>query len=141
MVSGVLCFVGSTSIIWTSKRQGTIERYSYSAELCTGRLATEESIALRYMLRSLGVPVKGATEICGENIGMIISCINPDSELKKKHVAISYHKLRESAAAGIVNPLKVCTTVNRADILTRGVLAGTLDSLSGASYGVEWGEE
>ena len=72
---------------------------------------------------------------------MIISCTNPDSELKKKHVAISYQKLREIAAAGIVNPLKVCTTVNRADILTKDVLAGTLGSLYDASYVVDWGEK
>ena len=64
------------------------------------------------MLRSLGVPIKCATERCGDNPGMIISCTNPASELKKKHVAILYHKLQESAVAGIVKPLKVCTAVN-----------------------------
>ena len=90
---------------------------------------------------SLAVPVKCATALCGYNLGMIIYCTNPDLELKKKHVAISYHKLRESAVAGIINSLKICTVVNQSDILTKGVLAGTLDSLSGASYGVEWGEE
>ena len=75
-------------------------------------METGEANALQYTLRSLGIPVKGGRALCGNNQGMIISCTNPDSELKKKHVAISYHKLRESAAARIVNPLKVCTTVN-----------------------------
>ena len=89
------------------------------------------------MLRSLGVPVKGAMELCGDNLGMIIYCTNPESEFKKKNVAISYHKLRESASARIVNPIKVCTMVNRDDILTKGVLVGTLDSFSNASYGVD----
>ena len=93
------------------------------------------------MLRSLGVTVKGATAICGNNLGIIKSCTNLNSDLKKKHVAISYHKLQESAAAKIVNPLKVCTTVNRADILTKGVSAGTLGSFSDASYGVYWGDK
>ena len=101
----------------------------------------EEVITLPYMLRSLSVPVKGATEICGEKLGMIIYCTNPDSELKKKNVVISYHKLRESAAAGIVNPLKVFKTVNRADILTKGVSAGMLGNFSDASYGVYWVEK
>ena len=32
LVSGVVYFVGSTSISWTSKRQGTIESSSYSTE-------------------------------------------------------------------------------------------------------------
>ena len=40
--------------------------------------------------------------------------------------------------AGIVNPLKVCTTVNLADILTKGVSAGNLGILSDVSYGVDW---
>ena len=119
-VLGVISFVGSTPISWTSRRQGTIESSSYSAEFCAGRVASEEAIAIRYMLRSLGVPVRGATAICGDNLGMIISSTNPDSELKKKHVAISYRKLWESAEAGIFNPIKFCTTVNRADIFTKG---------------------
>ena len=123
-----------------SKRQGTIESSSYSAEFCAVQVASEEATPLRYMLRSLGVPFIGATALCSDNLGMIISSTNPDSELKKKHVAISYHKLRESAAAGIVNSIKVCTTVNRANIFTKGASAGTLGSLSDASYGEDWGE-
>ena len=92
------------------------------------------------MLRSLGVPVIGDTVLCGDNLGMIISITNTDSELKKKHVEISYHKPQESAAAGFFNPIKVCTTVNRADIFTKGVSAGTQVSFSDASYGLDWGE-
>ena len=91
------------------------------------------------MLRSLGVPVIGATALCGDNLGMIISFTNPDSKLNKKHVAISYHKIQESAAARIVNPIKVCVTVNRAGIFPKGVSVGTLSSLSDTSYGVNWG--
>ena len=92
------------------------------------------------MFRSLCVLIKRVTEIYGDNLGMIISCTNPDSELKKKHVEISYHKFWECVAAGIVNPIKVCTAVNRSNIFTKGVLVGTLGSLSDASYGVDWGE-
>ena len=72
---------------------------------------------------------------------MIITCTNPESELKKKHVAISYHKLWESAAAGIFIPIKVCMTFNRSDILTKGASFGTLGSFSDASYGVDWGDK
>ena len=83
--------------------------------------------------------VKDATTICGDNLGIIISCTILYLDLKKKHVVITYHKLRESAAARIVNPFKVCTTVNRYDILTKGVLAVTMGSFSDDSYGVDWG--
>ena len=94
-VSVVLSFVRSMPISCNSKRHGTIKISSNSAEFCAGRVASEEAVALRYMLRSLGVPVKGATELCGDNLGMIISCTNQGSELKKKHGAISYHKFQE----------------------------------------------
>ena len=127
-------------ISWTSQRQGTIKSSSYSTKFCAGRVASEEAISIRYMLLPLGVPMRGATALCGENLGIITSSNNPDSELKKKHVAISFHKLRECAAAIIVNLIKVCTTVNRVNILTKGTSAGTLGSLSDASYGEDWGK-
>ena len=71
-------------------------------------------------------------DLCGENLEIIITSTNPDSEMKNNHVAISYQELRESAAAGIVNPIKVCTTVNRYEILMKSTLVGTLGSLYNA---------
>ena len=65
------------------------------------------------MVRSLGVPAKGPMSLCGDNLVMIISSTNPDSDMKNKQVAISYYKLRESTATWIVNPIKVCPTVNQ----------------------------
>ena len=93
-VSGGMCSFGLTPISWSSKRQGAIDMYSYSAEFRTGRVATEKAIDIQYMLRYLVVHVKGPTSLCGENLGMIVSYTNLYSELKKKHVAIFYHKLR-----------------------------------------------
>ena len=87
-------FLGSTPINWSRKRQGDIETSRYSAEFCAGWVAAEELISMKYMLRSLGFPVKGPTTLCGDNLGMIISSTNPELELKKKHVAISYFKLQ-----------------------------------------------
>ena len=104
-VSGVLSLVESMPISCTSKRQVNIESSSYSTEFFAGRLDSEEAIALRYMLWSFSVTIKGATALYGDNLGMIISCTNPDPELKKKHVDISYHKLRECATYMIVNPI------------------------------------
>ncbi len=40
--------------------------------------------------------------------------------LKKKHVAISFHKVREAAACGIVHPVKIADgRYNFADVLTK----------------------
>ena len=52
---------------------------------------------------------------------MIQNCTLPESLLKKKHVAIAYHKTREAAAAGIVHPIKIRSEHHFADILTKAV--------------------
>ena len=74
---------------------------------------------MRYMLRSFGIRVEYATPVLGDNKGVLQNCTIDDSTLKKKHVAISYHKSRECAAAGIVHPLKKEVEFNFADICTK----------------------
>ena len=76
------------------------------------RQAVEEAISLCYMLRCLGIPITNPTNLYGDNFGLIQSASIPDSELKKKHVAISYHFVRESIAAKIVNTIWVPTHAN-----------------------------
>ena len=112
LVSTVIWFVGSTPISWYRKNYVATKTSSYSTDLCKDLLAMEESIGMGYMLRSLDIPLKGPTDICGENLVMIIYNTNMNSDLKKKHVEISYNNLWYSAAAGIVKPIKVCTLIN-----------------------------
>ncbi len=56
-ISRVIVMVGCTPIIWKSRRQGAIATSTYGAEFYAMKLATEEEITIRYMLRSLGLPV------------------------------------------------------------------------------------
>ena len=93
-VSGVLWFVWYNPIRWSSKNQGYIKTSSFSSELYSGQVAREEAIIMRYMLGYFDIPVKVPTDPCGDNLSMVISITNPDSEFKNKDVAISYHKLR-----------------------------------------------
>lgn len=131
-ITGILIMVGRTPVFFSSKRQGAIETSTYGAEFCAMRTAVEEVQAVRYMLRCLGVKVRSATLLCGDNMGVIQNSTIPDSLLKKKHVAIAYHKTREAAAAGIVHPIKVSSKNNFADILTKAVTGKTFWSLYGA---------
>ena len=76
------------------------------------RSAVEEAISVRYMLRSLGIPVEEPTNLLGDNLGVIQSASLEDAELKKKH---------EAVAAGIVKPIWCDTTENWADICTKAL--------------------
>ena len=130
-ITGLLILVGRTPVYFMSKRQGAIATSTYGAEFCAMRTAVEEVQAVRYMLRCLGVRVKHASLICGDNKGVIQNCTMQDSLLKKKHVAIAYHKTRESAAAGIVHPIKISSQHNFADILTKAVTGKVFWTLYG----------
>ncbi len=118
-ISGVIVLVGSTPVIWRSKRQGAVQTSTYGAEFSAMRLATEEAITIRYMLRSLGIHVSKPTDISGDNAGVIVNATMPEATLKKKHIALSYHSVRESVASGIIHPSKVSSKNNIADLLTK----------------------
>ena len=75
---------------------------THGAKRCAGRLTTEEAAGIRFLLRSLGVPVHEPTILYGDNIGMLQAVSFPDNTLKKKNSSISYHFLRETVAAGSV---------------------------------------
>jgi hypothetical protein len=106
-------------VVYSSKRQGAIETSTYGAEFCAMKNGVEELIALRYMLRCLGVSVEHASILCGDSQGVVQNATIAESLLKKKHVAIAYHKTRESAAKGIAHPIKTGGVDNFADILTK----------------------
>ena len=101
-----------------SKRHGSIDTSIYGSEFCAISTTVKEVQVVRYMLRFLVVKVKHATFLCRYNKGVIYNCNIPDSLLKKKYVAISYHNNRESAAAGICHPIKIDTKHSFDDMLT-----------------------
>jgi hypothetical protein len=88
-------FVGRTPFLYTSKRQGTAEESSYDAEFIVGHISVEEVIALRGVLRALGVPVMSPTKWYGDNLGMLQSSNIPEATWKKRHVNIAYHMFGE----------------------------------------------
>ena len=94
------------------------------------RSAVEEAISLRYMLRCLGIPVPKhkPTNIYGDNWSVIQSASVPDSEMRKKHIAISYHYVREAIAAKTVNPIWIRSDENFSDICTKAVGGNIFDS-------------
>ncbi|KAI2510964.1 Reverse transcriptase (RNA-dependent DNA polymerase) [Fragilaria crotonensis] len=120
-ISGITVFVGSTPVIWQSRRQGCIATSTYCAEFVSMRSAVEEAISIRYMLRCLGVPVIKPTDLYGDNFGVIQSAEIPDGELKTKHIAISYHYVREAIAARIVNAHWCRSYENFADLCTKAL--------------------
>ena len=76
---------------------------------------------VRYKLRMLGVPVEGTSALLGDNQSVITSCSLPSSNLKKKHNAIAYHRIREAVAAGVVKLFYINSKYYLADALTKAL--------------------
>jgi len=120
-ITGLILFVSSTPVHWISKHQGCIATSTYYAEFVTMHSAVEEAIALCYMLQCLDIPVTLPTNLFGDNFDVIQSANIPEGELKKKHVAISYHYIREAITAKIVNAIWIRTFENWSDLCTKAL--------------------
>ena len=118
-VTGILHLLNGTPIDWFSKRQDTVETATYGSEFVAARIATEQIIDLRTTLRYLGVPVKGRAYMFGDNQSVITSSTIPHSRLAKRHNALSYHRVREAIAAGILSFFHISGVDNPADILSK----------------------
>ena len=120
-ITGIICYVGSTPVIWLSKRQGAVATSTYAAEFMALRHGVEEIMHLRYMLRCLGVPVTKPSNLFGDNLGVIQNATNVDAEMKKKHVSISFHAVGEAIAAGILIPYWLKGKKILSDIMTKQI--------------------
>ena len=117
--TGILIFVNRAPILWHSKRQSTVEASTYGSEIVAMKTAIELIESLRYKLRMFGVPIEGPTNVFCDNESVVKNCSTPESTLKKKHHAISYHRNREAVAAGTVRITKEPTKTNLADVFTK----------------------
>jgi hypothetical protein len=118
-ITAVLHFINKTPFEWYSKRQATVESATFSSEFVATRAAVEQIIDNRITLRYLGVPIKGKTFMFGDNKSVVTNSTIPHSELKKRHVALSYHKTREAIAAGILTFHHIPGSLNSADLLSK----------------------
>jgi hypothetical protein len=118
-VTGVLHLINQTPFEWYSKRQATVETATYGSEFVAARIAVEQILDIRTTLRFLGVPIIGKSILFGDNQSVIISSTEPQSPINKRHNALSYHRVREAIAAGIVDFQKVVSAENVADILSK----------------------
>jgi hypothetical protein len=138
-ISRVIVMVGSTPIVWKSKRQGAVQTSTYGAEFSAMRLATEEAITIQYMLWSLGVGVSHPSHLSGDNTGVISNTTTPNATLKKKHIALSFHSVRESVSAGIMSPHQISSENNIADLLTKSLDRNTFMQHTGKVLGKNTG--
>ena len=118
-VTGVLHLANQTILDYYTKKQPTVESATYGSEFMAGRTATEQIMDLRTTMRYLGVHVKGATYMFGDNQTVVNSCSMPKARLHKRHVIISFHRIREAVAAKVLHFIHMPGANNPADVLSK----------------------
>ena len=85
-----------------SKRQTTLEAATFGSELIAARVAKEKVQALLHKLRMMAVPVISPSVMTVDNESVVKNLSVPESRLKKKHLSICYHAVREAVVAGVI---------------------------------------
>ena len=118
-VTGILHFANKSLIDFYSKRQATVETDTYGSEFVASRTETEHIIDIRTTMRYLGVPIKGPTYMFGDNKSVVDSSMDLSTRLHKRHMILSYHRVRESIAANIVKFIYIPGKYNPDDIQSK----------------------
>ena len=88
------------------------------------KTAAEMLKGLRYKLRMFGIPMDGPANVFCDNGSVVANTQNPASTVKKKHLLICYHLVREQVAALVLRVAKEDGKTNLADVLTK-LMPGT----------------
>ena len=95
------------SLVRFSKKQSTVETATYGSEFVGARTCVEQIMDLRSTLRYLGVPILGRSFMFGDNESVVNSSSKPDSKLHKRHVVLSFHRVREAVASNMLSFLHI----------------------------------
>ena len=118
-VTGILHLANKTPIDWYSKKQATVETATYGSEFVAARTCVEQVIDLRNTLRYLGVPVREKSYMFGDNESVVNSSMQVQAKLHKRHNMLSFHRVREAIASGMISFIHIPGTINPADILSK----------------------
>jgi hypothetical protein len=67
----------------------------------------------------LGVPVRDMSYMFGDNKSVVDSSTQIHAKLHKRHNMLSFHRVREAIAAGMINFIFINGEINPADILSK----------------------
>jgi hypothetical protein len=119
---GILVMLNNTPIRWISKGQKTVKTSTYGSELVVLSITPELILWVIYMLHSL-LPILQVfwrrNIILGENMSVVLNTTVSLSVLKKKHNALTYHRVREAIAARIMRFAYIKSEENVNDVLTK----------------------
>ena len=119
--SGYVFLLGGAAVSWSSRKQKSVSLSSCEAEYVAACEATREAIWEIHFLEQLGYKNLETPIVYMDSQSAMQLISNPVFHDKTKHIQGKMHFIREVAQDGLVTFAKVHTSLNLADILTKGV--------------------
>jgi hypothetical protein len=114
-------FLVANLVCWVAKQQPVVSRSSAKAEYRVVANGVAEASWMRQLLHELNSPLQRVTLVYCDNVSAVYLSTNLVQHQRTKHVKIDLHFVRERVAAGDVQFLSVPTTLQFADIFTKGL--------------------
>lgn len=117
----VIVFLGDNLISWFSKRQHTVSRPSAEVGFHSVANVVAESCWLCQLLAELQHPLQRASIVYYDNISAVNLSSNPVQHQCTKLVEFDLYFIRECVSFGEVRVLHVPTSLQYADIFSKGL--------------------
>ena len=112
-------FLGSSLVVWKTKKQTTVARSSTEAEVRALASTVQEVIWLCWLLQDFGVPVTSPTPLHCDSTGALQIAADPVKHELTKHIGVDAHFTRCSVRDRIVSLHYLPTEVQVADFFTK----------------------
>ncbi len=119
--SGLLVYLGSNPITWSTKKQLTVSRSNTELEYRALALASTELCWLRTLLKDLGVFIPDAPILWCDNVFALAIASNPIFHARTKHIEVDFHFVHEKVLRKDLSIKFVSTIDQLADIFTKSL--------------------
>jgi predicted solute-binding protein len=117
--TGVLFYLGTNPVSWSSQKQKAVAISSCEAEYMAATSGACQGIWLARLLAKMQNLEPKTVKLKVDNQSAISLCKNPVYHERTKHIDIKYHFVREKVEAGKVDVSYVRTEDQLTDILTK----------------------
>lgn len=133
--TGWIYLLGNAAISWSSKRQELVATSTAEAEYTALATSAREALWLRYLLESLGFPLK-SVPIKADSTSAIAIAKDPIVTARNKHYDVKLHFIRQRVKRGELSLVQVPSKDNLADPLTKPVTKVILEAAR-AAWGLQ----
>ncbi|KAL8160069.1 LOW QUALITY PROTEIN: hypothetical protein V2J09_001606 [Rumex salicifolius] len=127
--TGYILYLGSSPISWSSKKQKSVAKSSTEAEYKALANTTSEILWVSSLFKELKFTQPDQPVIYCDNMGATSLSSNPVFHSRMKHIALSYHFIREQVQPGNLRAAHVSTNNQLVDVLTKPLLRPQFESI------------